>query len=163
MVDPNREKPNTLLLTVGLNRHNLDYGKSASKAESLTLRSIPLPLCCGLVKLRMSKTCGDLISSASKNGKMREVRVLRCRRVVRATRARQYMMRHRQYMDDMGNIWLDTGCNKSRQYALCLCSVRFRGTLRDTHQATRYSTQGKLGWINTSAQQTTIASLPCNM
>ena len=67
-------------------------------------------------------------------------------------------------------FWLDTDgltemrCyNKSRQYALSLCNVRFRGTLRDTtHQATRHSTQGKLGWNNTSAQQTTVASLPCN-
>ena len=68
-------------------------------------------------------------------------------------------------------FWLDTHgltemrChNKSRQYTLSLCSVRFRGTLRDTtHRATRYWTPRKLGWNNTSAQQTAMASLRWNM
>ena len=50
-----KKKPNTLLMTSGLNRQNSEVGKSASKAKSLILRNIPEPLCHGLEKLRMRK------------------------------------------------------------------------------------------------------------
>ena len=54
-----------LLLTNGVNQHNLEVGKIASKTKSLILRNIPEPLCLRLVKLRMLERIDDRITSAS--------------------------------------------------------------------------------------------------
>ena len=55
MEDLRREKQRQLVLTYGLNQRNSEVRKSASKAKSFILRSIPEPLCNGLLKLRMLK------------------------------------------------------------------------------------------------------------
>ena len=52
MKTPKREKPNTSLLTDGLNS---EVSKSASQATSLILRNMPEPLWYGLAKLTMHK------------------------------------------------------------------------------------------------------------
>ena len=62
-----KKKPNNVFLTNRLNRQKFEVGKSASRAKSLNLRSIPETQCHALVMLRMVKRIDDLITSASKH------------------------------------------------------------------------------------------------
>ena len=55
MEDRKGENPRQSLLTSGLNQQKSEVGKLASRAMSLILRSIPVLLCYGWLKLTMQK------------------------------------------------------------------------------------------------------------